>query len=152
MHVDIRKGVMPFVKSNLEESPLLLVLLSLLLTNTGDVADIVCLLVVVVPIINEFLTAAVLSQVLNTKQTAEVLVHCDPAATLVENLLDLVAQQFGFSTKQQIISNTPEGLNCTDWQRYWTYTQDVSPYESLRPEYIPVGASQRPAKAQLSLY
>ena len=140
----------PIVKSNLEESPLLLVLLSLLLTNTGDVADIVCR--VVVPIINKFLTAAVLSQMLNTKQTAEVLVHCDPAATLVENLLDLVAQQFGFSTKQQIISNALEGLNCTDWQRYWTYTQDVSPYESLRPEYIPVGASQRPAKAQLSLY
>lgn len=85
------------------------------------------------------------------KQTAEVLVHCDPATTLVENLLDHVAQQCGFPTKQ-LISNTPEGLNNTDWQRYWTYTEDVSPYESLRPEYIPIGASERPARPQLSLY
>lgn len=93
-----------------------------------------------------------LLQVLNMKQTAEVLVHCDPATTLVENLLAHVAQQHGFPTKQQVIDHSPEGLSCTDWQRYWTYTQDVSPYESLRPDYIPVGASKRPARAQLSLY
>ena len=149
MHADIRKGVMPNFRIKFGRVTFVIGIV-VVTVNTGHVADIIEL--VVAPILIEFLIAAVLSQVLNTKQTAEVLVHCDPAATLVENLLDLVAQQFGFPTKQQIISNTPEGLNCTDWQRYWTYTQDVSPYESLRPEYIPVGASQRPAKTQLSLY
>ena len=86
------------------------------------------------------------------KQTAEVLVRCDSATTLVENLLDCVAQHHGFPAKQQVINNTPEGMNSTDWQRYWTYTQDVSPYESLRSEYIPIGGSERPARVQLSLY
>ena len=93
-----------------------------------------------------------LFQVLNMKQTAKVLVHCDPATTLVENLLDHVAQQYGFSSKQQVISNMSEGLQYAAWQRYWTYTEDVSPYKLLRPEYVPIGASKRPARVQLSLY
>ena len=43
-------------------------------------------------------------QVPNMKQSAEVPVHCN---ALVKNLLDHVAQQYGFPTKQQIINNAP---------------------------------------------
>ena len=86
------------------------------------------------------------------QQTAEVLVHCHPEHTLVEDLLNFIARLHGFPHKQQVIANEPTGLTSADWLKFWTYTEDVNPYQSLRAEYIPISSSKRPEASQLLLY
>ena len=97
-------------------------------------------------------TLALALQVLNIQQTAEVLVHCDPKTTIVEDLLSHIAEQHGFPTKQEIIAAEPDGPSAADWLRFWDYAEDVNPYVLLRPEYIPIGNSRQPATGSVLLY
>lgn len=85
-------------------------------------------------------------------QTAQVLVLCHPEHTLVEDLLNYIAREHGFPTKQQVIANEPTGLSSTEWAKFWTYSEDVNPYNSLRAEYIPISISRRQVSGQLLLY
>ena len=97
-------------------------------------------------------TDPMLSQVFTMQQAAKVVIHCDPEVTLITDPLDHIAHHYGFPTKQQIISNAPEGLNKAEWRHFWSYAETISPYLSLRSEYIPIGAMKPPATAQLLLY
>lgn len=93
-----------------------------------------------------------LSQVFTMQQAAKVVIHCDPEVTLVTDPLDHIANHCGFPTKQQILSNAPDGMNKAEWRHFWSYAETISPYLSLRSEYIPIGAMKPPATAQLMLY
>ena len=52
------------------------------------------------------------------RQAAQAIVQCDPHQTVVEDLVNYIADQHGFPSKQETIARAPEGLGESDWRQF----------------------------------
>ena len=76
------------------------------------------------------------AQVLEIQQSAQILAFCGPTQPIVEDLCNLIAELNACPPKAAIIAN--DSLSSSDWALFCSYTSDVDPNVSVRPEYIPV--------------
>lgn len=77
-------------------------------------------------------------QVLDMRQSAEVMVHADPESASMEELLCAIAERHNHPTKQNILANAQEGLSNADWVHFWEYTDRINPYLKIHADYVPI--------------
>ena len=88
-------------------------------------------------------------QVLSLHQAAQILVYCDPDKPLLQDLLKHSMEANNFLVNPEF--GAQEGLQKSDWETFWRYTELVKPSAALKPEYVPVSSS-KPTERLVSLH
>ena len=96
-------------------------------------------------------------QVLNVKQTAQVLLHWDMKNNVVfvilEDLLNKIALEEDYLAKDDLMADPHDAITNNEWTQFWQYTDKVNPYVYKHAAHVPFSdAAKKAVSVPLLMY